>query len=77
MDWETNSEGKLTKEFNFKNFLDVVEFVNKIALITEEMDHHPDLLIHSYNKLKVMLFTHSENKITDKDRTFAEKVDKL
>jgi len=41
------------------------------------MDHHPDIFIHSYKKVKIYLFTHSENKITEKDYLLARKIDEL
>lgn len=76
MDWKIEGSG-LIKEFTFKNFVESVDFANSIVPIAEEMDHHPDLLIHSYKKVKVILFTHSENKITQKDYTLAEKIDNI
>ena len=76
MDWEIKNNF-LTKEFEFENFLKAVEFINKIAKIAEKENHHPDLKLHSYKKLKVMLFTHSENKVTDKDYLLAKKIDEL
>ena len=51
--------------------------MNRIVPLAQEMDHHPDLFIHSYKKVKVILFTHSEKKITDKDRELAQKIDAL
>lgn len=74
MDWKTEDK-KLVKEFELKNFEDAVSFVNQIMPLAEASDHHPDILIHSYKKVKVMLFTHSENKITDKDYALAEQID--
>jgi 4a-hydroxytetrahydrobiopterin dehydratase len=76
MDWQVENN-LLTKEFKFKNFLEAIEFVNKISVLAEEINHHPDLLIHSYNKVKIMLFSHSENKITDKDHLLANLIDEL
>lgn len=70
-------DGKLTKEYEFNNFLETISFVNKISLIAEQMNHHPDLLIHSYKKLKIIIFTHHENKITEKDYELAKKIDGL
>jgi len=76
MEWEI--EGKLlVKEFELKNFDEAVKFVNKILPLAEEANHHPDLLIHSYKKVKVMLYTHSEDKITDKDHALAKEIDAL
>lgn len=76
MTWKTQV-GKLVKEFEFRDFREVVNFVNKILPLAEEMNHHPDLLIHSYKKLRITLFTHSENKITDKDYSLADEIDNL
>jgi 4a-hydroxytetrahydrobiopterin dehydratase len=76
MNWKTE-EKYLEKEFAFSNFVEAVKFVNTIVPLAEEMDHHPDILIHSYKKVKVMLFTHSENKVTDKDYTLAKKIDEI
>lgn len=71
------SENKLTKDFEMKNFMDALAFVNKIGELAEEMDHHPDIFIHGYKNVRITLFTHSENKITELDRTLAEKIDWL
>jgi 4a-hydroxytetrahydrobiopterin dehydratase len=70
-------ENKLVKEFKFNNFSEAINFVNKILPIAEETNHHPDLLIHSYKQLKVILFTHEEEKITEKDYSLAKKIDEI
>jgi len=75
MEW--NKDKKLEKEFTFSNFVESVDFVDKIVPLAQAADHHPDILIHSYKKVKVMLFTHSENKITEKDYDLAKKIDGL
>ncbi|WP_372950439.1 4a-hydroxytetrahydrobiopterin dehydratase [Mariniphaga sp.] len=74
MNWETENN-KLVKEFKLENFEDAVSFVNQIMPLAEASDHHPDVLIHSYKKVKVMLFTHSEGKITEKDYNLAKQID--
>ena len=76
MDWEI-IKGKLSKEFEFNDFTEVIKFVNKIASLAEKENHHPDLFIHSYKKLRITLFTHSENKITEKDYDLDKKIDGL
>ncbi len=75
MEWKKDK--KLEKEFTFSNFVESVDFVDKIVPLAQAADHHPDILIHSYKKVKVMLFTHSENKITEKDYNLAKKIDGL
>ena len=68
--------GSLQKEFEFVNFVKAIEFVNKIAEIAEEQEHHP-VLINSYNHLRIELKTHDVNGISKKDFKLAKKIDDL
>jgi 4a-hydroxytetrahydrobiopterin dehydratase len=76
MNWTTENN-KWVKEFEFTNFVKAVDFVNKIVPIAESADHHPDIFIHSYKKVRIELITHSEGKITEKDYKLAEEIDKI
>jgi 4a-hydroxytetrahydrobiopterin dehydratase len=76
MDWK-EKDNRLVKEFQFNNFKEAVEFVNKILPIAEEHEHHPDILLYEYKRVRVMIYTHDENKITDKDYKLAEAIDKI
>jgi 4a-hydroxytetrahydrobiopterin dehydratase len=76
MVWE-ELDDFLIREFTFKDFSEAVEFVNKIKDIANEMNHHPNILMHSYNKVQVMLKSHDVNDITEKDLKLAEKIDKI
>jgi len=76
MDWKIEND-HLVKEFAFNNFVESVQFVNNIVPLAEEMNHHPDILIHSYKKVKVTLYTHTEKKITEKDYSLAKKIDSI
>jgi 4a-hydroxytetrahydrobiopterin dehydratase len=76
MNWK-EKEGRLVKEFEFNNFKEVVDFINKILPIAEKQEHHPDILMYSYKKVRVMIYTHDENKITDKDYRLAEAIDNI
>lgn len=76
MDWKVKNE-KLVKEFEFNNFIQAIDFVNKIVPLAESANHHPDVLIHSYKKVRVELITHSEGKITKKDYDLANEIDKM
>ena len=69
-------EGKLSKDFEFTNFIEAFGFVTKIALESEKMDHHPDIKI-SYNRVNIKLITHDINQISEKDIDLAKKIDKL
>ena len=69
-------DGHLHKKFNFKNFIESMKFVNKIAEIAENEGHHPDFSVH-YNKVEVELWTHAINGLSENDFIVAAKIDKI
>jgi 4a-hydroxytetrahydrobiopterin dehydratase len=74
--WKLISNKKIKKEFHFVNFKHNMEFVNKIADLAESEKHHPDLII-SYANLKIELYTHAINGLSENDFILAAKIDKL
>lgn len=64
----------LILDLEFKNFKEAMSYVNKVADIAEELDHHPDINIHDWNKVQLSVMTHSENGITEKDFQLLEKL---
>lgn len=74
--WEY-SNGKIEKTYRLAGFLEAVDAVNKISVVAEHVDHHPDVSIHDYNQLTVSAWTHDENGVTDKDIKLASEVEKL
>lgn len=70
---ETN--GAIQRTVLFKDFAGAVAFVNRVAELAEEADHHPDILIR-YNKVTLTLSTHDASGITEKDFDLASKIDK-
>ena len=73
---DTGAE-ELRKDFTFKDFIHAWAFMNKVALLAEKADHHPDWS-NAYNKVSISLSTHSAgNKITANDRKLAEEIDKI
>ncbi len=74
-EWELEKK-HIERLFEFDDFSLAIEFVNGVAEIAEEEDHHPEIDIR-YNKVKVALSTHSEGGITDLDFELAEKIDTL
>ena len=67
---------KVTKEFKFKNFLEAMEFVNKVAEIAEQEQHHPDISI-SYSKVGIKTWTHAINGLSENDFILAAKIDQI
>lgn len=74
--WKLSSEGpdKIEKSFKFKDFTEAMMFVNGVAEIADEEDHHPDIFIH-YNKVTLSFWTHAINGLFDNDFIMAAKVE--
>lgn len=68
---------QLTRTFEFKNFVEAWGFMNKVALLAEKMDHHPNWS-NVYNKVEIALTSHDAgNTVTERDRKLAKQIDKL
>ena len=74
-EWMIHNE-LLVKEFVFSTFQDAINFVNTVAKIADEADHHPDIFI-SYNKVKISLITHDLGEISEKDYSLAKEMESL
>jgi 4a-hydroxytetrahydrobiopterin dehydratase len=66
----------IRKQFTFKDFLDAIAFVNRLAPEAERADHHPDILIN-YKRVTLTYSTHSEGGLTEKDFAGAAAADRL
>ncbi|HKO41492.1 MAG TPA: 4a-hydroxytetrahydrobiopterin dehydratase [Nitrososphaeraceae archaeon] len=73
--WE-KVENKLSKNFKFKDFVEAFSFITRIAIISEKMNHHPDITI-SYNSVHIDLTTHDINSISKNDVILARKIEEL
>lgn len=65
------------KEYKLNNFKEALAFVNKVGNEAEAIDHHPDILMHSWNKVKISISTHSDGGVTEKDFELAKKIESL
>ena len=71
---ENEGEEKLVTELKFKNFDEAWDFMQKVALLAKELNHHPNWY-NSYNNVKIELTTHDlGNKISDKDILLSDKI---
>ena len=66
----------ISKTFKFSSYLSGINFVNKIALLAEKMDHHPDIKIE-WSKVDILLTTHDSGDVTKKDIELASLCDKI
>jgi len=75
--WDLIDENKkIRAEFEFKDFLSAVDFVNKIAKVAESESHHPDIYIF-YNTVTIELWTHAMNGLSENDFIVAAKIENL
>jgi 4a-hydroxytetrahydrobiopterin dehydratase len=70
--WYLNNN-KLCIDFKFSDFVSALEFTNKIGKIAEEHNHHPDIFL-TWGKVKLEIWTHSENALTELDLTLANSI---
>ena len=68
------SGNALTKDFDFPSFRDAIVFVNRVASLADDFDHHPDIDIR-YTTVTLLLTTHSAGGLTEMDLKLAEGVD--
>ena len=71
--WERKGD-EITKLYKLKNYIESVGFVNKVALLAERANHHPDIMLQ-YNKVTITLSTHSDGGLTEKDFSLAEEIE--
>ena len=75
---EWTREGQeIVREWKFKDFADAMTFVNRIADAAEEANHHPDILVHGWNKVRLSLTNHSAGGLTEPDFEMAKRFDAL
>ena len=70
-------ESTIEREFKFKNFKQALDFVNKVGEIAESEGHHPDIYLHGWNKVKLILSTHAIKGLSENDFIIAAKIDKI
>jgi 4a-hydroxytetrahydrobiopterin dehydratase len=76
--WVLNRTGvhSISKQFAFPGFMESIEFVRKVASLAESENHHPELHIY-YNRVEIVLKTHTVNGLSENDFILAAKLDLL
>ena len=74
-EWD-HEKNALTRTVEFEEFMDAIDFVNDLAEIAEEAQHHPDITI-KHPRVTLMLTTHDAGGVTDLDVELAQRVDNL
>jgi 4a-hydroxytetrahydrobiopterin dehydratase len=74
--WEVVDQHHLERVFRFPDFRQALAFTNRVGELAEEEQHHPDLHL-GWGRVKVLLFTHKIDGLSDNDFILASKIDRL
>lgn len=74
--WQLVDNHHLEKSYKFADFREALEFTNKVGKLAEEQGHHPDIHL-SWGKVKLVLWTHKIDGLTESDFILAAKADTL
>ena len=78
--WERTHDGgsvAIAREWRLADFAAAVAFVDRVAEQAEQANHHPDILLHGWNRVRLTLSTHSQGGVTDADLEMAARIDAL
>lgn len=74
--WSAGGSDRLSRSFKFKDHIQAMGFVTRVAMAAEVMDHHPDLRI-VYNNVEIDLSSHDAGGVTDRDVRLAQRINEL
>ena len=72
--WKIIKEHHLEKEYLFRNFREALDFTNKVGEMAEDQGHHPDIFL-AWGKVRLTIWTHKIDGLTESDFIFAAKAD--
>jgi 4a-hydroxytetrahydrobiopterin dehydratase len=75
-EWEREGD-EIVREWKLDDFAAAMAFVNRVAEVAEEANHHPDILVHGWNKVRLSLTNHSAGGLTETDFVLAGRFDGL
>jgi len=75
-DWSREGE-TIAREYKLADFAAAIAFVNRVAEVAERANHHPDILVHGWNGVRLELSTHSQGGLTEADFALAAQIDGL
>jgi 4a-hydroxytetrahydrobiopterin dehydratase len=73
-EWRREGE-EIVRDWQFKDFAQAMSFTNRVAELAEESNHHPDILVHGWNKVRLSLTNHSAGGLTEADFEMAARID--
>lgn len=76
-EWRRHERDSIVRERKLDDFRAAIAFVNRVAELAEQANHHPDILLHGWNKVRLTLSTHSQGGLTEADFELAARIDRL
>ena len=76
LEWQRDGDA-IAREWKLSDFRAAIAFVNEVAELAEAADHHPDIFVHGYNRVRVTLTTHFVRGLTARDFELARRIDAL
>jgi 4a-hydroxytetrahydrobiopterin dehydratase len=75
--WRRSGTSAIEREWKLADFAAAIAFVNRVGEVAEAADHHPDILLHGWNKVRLTLSTHSQGGLSEADFRLAGQIDLL
>jgi len=76
--WSLGGEGRsIERDWTLPDFRSAISFVERVAELAEQANHHPDILVHGWNKVRLELSTHSDGGLTEADFALAQRLQTL
>lgn len=76
-EWRRDGDSAIVRDLKFPDFAAAIAFVNHVAEAAQAANHHPDILVHGWNKVRLTLSTHSQGGLTEADFQLAGQIDHL
>jgi 4a-hydroxytetrahydrobiopterin dehydratase len=75
--WRRGEGPEIVRDLKFDDFAAAISFVDRVAELAEQANHHPDILVHGWNNVRLTLSTHSEGGLTEADFALAQRIEGL
>ena len=75
-DWRREAD-QIVRDLKFADFAEAMAFVNRVAEAAEAANHHPDILVHDWNRVRLSLTNHAQGGLTEADFALAGQIDGL
>jgi 4a-hydroxytetrahydrobiopterin dehydratase len=75
--WQRGEGSSIVRDLKLADFAAAIALVDRVAMVAETANHHPDILVHGWNRVRLTLSTHSAGGLTDADFALAAEIDRI